>query len=368
MTDGSPLPHPDPSPAGGRAAHTLEQVRTTCLLVVTVLACGAALAWLRPVVVPFLVALALFYLLAPVRGWLVRRFGLKDGWAVAGTAVIGLAVVTMTGSLVWACVAQVARDADTYAERLAGLANDPRVGEFVERVGLERDPESGRVTLLTADRSRQWVKAGVGHLKEVLADTLLVLVFLLFMLLGGSAVRTRVGGLPEEAAARVRLYLVEMFGFSVLTGVLIGSVLGVLGVNFWLAFGFLAFVLNFIPTLGAIIAALLPVPVVLLDPGLAPWAKVLALTLPPAIHGLIANVIQPRFQSRTQGVHPVATMLAQIVFGMLWGPVGAVLAVPLAAVLKIAFERIPGGRPFARLLAGELVGEDAEGAAEPVVN
>jgi AI-2 transport protein TqsA len=278
-------------------------------------------------------------------------------WAGAfGAAVIGLGVVALTGVLVWGCVAEVTRDAELYSERATRLATDPALVSAVEWAGFERDSDSGRLVLVTRDQTRRLVRSTVGWLHELVTDTFLVLVFLLFMLAGGSGTRAGSGGLPEEAATRVRRYLIEMFAFSLVIGVAVGGILTALGVKFGLSFGFLAFVLNFIPTIGPIIAALLPVPVVLLDPGLPVWAKALALTVPPMIHGVVANVIQPQFQSRTQGVHPVVTMLALIVFGMLWGPVGAVLAVPLAAVLKIAFERIPGGRPFANLLAGRLEG------------
>jgi AI-2 transport protein TqsA len=336
--------------------YSLEQVRTTCLLVLTFLACGAVLSWLRPVVVPFLVALALFYLLSPLSGWLVRRTGVSPTVGVAGAAVIGLGFVAATGMLVWACAAQVTRDSDAYASRLIELSADPTVVRLIDWAGLERDPGSGRIVVITDDQTWRLVRSAVGWLQWLLADTFLVLVFLLFMLLGHPGAEAGARGLPEEAAARVRRYLTEMFMFSVVTGVLVGGILGLLGVRFWLSFGFLAFVLNFIPTIGPILATVLPAPAIFLDPELTDTAKVLAILLPSAVQIVIGNVIQPRFQSRTQGVHPVATMLALIVFGMLWGTVGAVLAVPLTAVLKIAFERIPGGRPFADLLAGRLEG------------
>jgi AI-2 transport protein TqsA len=369
MTDHPPRPEHAPLPApptGELSGYPLELARTTCLLVLTVLACAAALSWLRPVVVPFLVALALFYLLSPVREWLVRRFGASEMLGVLGAALCGSGVVAVVGALVWGCAVEVTRDSDVYAARLAELAADPTVTRLVEWAGIERDPGTGRIVLFTPDRSRRLVKAGVGWLEGLLVDTFLVLTFLLFMLMGGPGPRTGASrGLPAEAATRVRKYLIEMFVFSVVTGVLVGGILGVLGVKFWLSFGFLAFVLNFIPTIGPILATLLPLPAVFLDPELSATVKVLAVLLPGAVQVVIGNFIQPRFQSRTQGVHPVTTMLALIVFGMLWGPVGAVLAIPLTAILKIAFERIPGGQPFADLLAGRR-SEPAGPAAGPV--
>ena len=99
MTDDTPKPR-----------FTLEQVRTTCLLVLAVLAVGAALAWLKAVVVPFLVAVALYYVLAPVSDWLARRWGLRPGLAVTGSLLIGLAILAVVGLLVAACRGEVTRD------------------------------------------------------------------------------------------------------------------------------------------------------------------------------------------------------------------------------------------------------------------
>jgi AI-2 transport protein TqsA len=338
----------------GKPRFTLEQVRTTCLLVLAVLAVGAALAWLKAVVVPFLVAVALYYLLAPVSDWMARRWNLPPSAAVAGSLLVGLAIVVVVGLLVAACLLEVTRDSDIYARRLNELAADPGVIRVAAWLGMDPDPETGRVVLITAEQGRRLTRAAVGFLQEVLTDTVLVLAFLLFMLMGRVPEPARTDAMVSEAAARVRKYLAEMFAFSVLTGVLVGLILAVLGVRFSLSFGFLAFVLNFIPTLGPIAATLLPIPVAFLDPTLPVWAKVLAVVLPALVQAVIGTVVQPRFQSQTQGVHPVASMLSLVVFGMIWGLVGAVLAIPLIAVLKIAFERIPGGQPFADLLAGRL--------------
>jgi len=351
-------PPTPPAPAAG----TLELVRTTCLLILTVFASAAALMWLRPVVVPFLVALALHYLLTPVSGWLSRRGGFSDGFAVAGAAAVGLIALSAVGFLVWISAVELARGAETYAARIDALSSDPSFAKFVDWAGLPRDSETGRVVVVSPERTRQLVFAAVSWLQSAVADAFLALVFLLFLMLSGKSGPTpATRGLPTEAAERVRRYLAEMFVFSIVTGALVAVILGTLGVTLWLPFGFLAFVLNFIPAVGSLIATVLPIPVVLLDPELSTVSKVLAIALPATVQFLIGNVIQPRIQGRSQNLHPVVPLVALVVFGMLWGPVGAVLAVPTTAVLKIAFERIPGGRPFADLLEGRFEGStDAE--------
>jgi AI-2 transport protein TqsA len=340
----------------GLQGYSPESVRTTCLLVLTLLASSAALYWLRPVVVPFLVALALYYLLTPVSDWLVRKTGIPESLGVLGAALLGLVVVALTGFLIWVCVVEVIRDADVYSMRLTEALRDPRLTQLIQLAGFNHDADSGQVSLITPEQTRQLVLMAVGWLQTILTDTSLVIVFLVFMLMGRTGVAHKQSGLPEEVAQRVRRYLIEMFVFSAITGILVGGILGVLGINFWISFGFFAFVLNFIPTIGPILATLLPIPVVLIDPRLSVTVKVLAILLPALLQTVIGTIVQPRFQSRTQGIHPVATMMAIIVFGMLWGPVGAILAVPLAAILKITLVRIPGGKGFGNLLAGEFEG------------
>jgi len=117
----------------------------------------------------------------------------------------------------------------------------------------------------------------------VLSFVGLVLIFVLFLLLGPA----RASRWPRQSARRDRVagqrYILQMVGFSILTGVLVGVSLGLVGVKFAFAFGFIAFLLNFIPTVGPLAATLLPLPVVLLDDHMSPVAKILALALPAAV-------------------------------------------------------------------------------------
>jgi AI-2 transport protein TqsA len=122
--------------------------------------------------------------------------------------------------------------------------------------------------------------------------------------------------------------------------------------------------LNFIPTIGPLIATLLPLPVVLFAPesemGLT--QKVLAFALPTGIQ-LIGAVIQPRVQGGGQDLHPVTTMAALVFFGSIWGILGAALAVPLTGVIKIILERIPNTRPIADWMAGRFTTQHGAPAA-----
>jgi len=127
-----------------------------------------------------------------------------------------------------------------------------------------------------------------------------------------------------------------------------------LGVDLALMFGLLAFLLNFIPNIGSIIATLLPLPMVLVQSDATALSITLAVAVPGAVQLTVGNVIEPKLIGDALELHPVTVLLALILWGMLWGGVGMVLAAPLTAIIKILLDGTERTRPIARLLAGDL--------------
>jgi AI-2 transport protein TqsA len=140
---------------------------------------------------------------------------------------------------------------------------------------------------------------------------------------------------------------------SGITGVLVGLVLEFLGVEFGWMFGFLAFLLNFIPNVGSIIATILPLPVALIDPELGMISKVLVLAIPGSIQFVMGNLLQPKMMGESLDLHPVVVLLSLIFFGTIWGIIGMFLAVPITAVVKILLQRFGYTRAIADLFAGK---------------
>jgi AI-2 transport protein TqsA len=124
----------------------------------------------------------------------------------------------------------------------------------------------------------------------------------------------------------------------------------------WL-FGLLVFLLNFIPNIGSIVATLLPIPVAVTQ-FQDPWMVLAVVAIPGAIHLTIGNLIAPRLMGRGVELHPVTVLLALAFWGLLWGIVGMVLAVPIVAVVRIVLGRFGTTRPVAELLAGRLPGTE----------
>ena len=130
-----------------------------------------------------------------------------------------------------------------------------------------------------------------------------------------------------------------------------------LGVEFAIAIGLLAFLLNFIPNIGSVIATLLPVPILLLGDYSA-TTVFLVLSLTFVVQFTIGNVVEPKVLGKSLGLHPVVVLLGLVVFGVVfgvvWGIPGMFLSTPLIAVAKISISHNENGKSIAQLLEGDL--------------
>jgi AI-2 transport protein TqsA len=189
---------------------------------------------------------------------------------------------------------------------------------------------------------------------NILSNGLLVLVFAAFLLLGAPPQVSDATGVRGEIWASTRRYISATVLVSALTGVMVGFVLAVLNVELALVFGLLAFLLNFIPNIGSVIATLLPLPVVALSPHATLMRVLLVLALPGAVQFVLGNIVAPKLMGRSVKLHPVTVLLALIFWGVLWGVVGMFLAVPMTSVLRILLEKDEVTAPVARLMSGDM--------------
>merc|ERR1711994_120164 len=96
--------------------------------------------------------------------------------------------------------------------------------------------------------------------------------------------------------------------------------------------GVLTFFFNYIPNVGPLIATLLPIPLIILDPDLNSLVCVLALCLPMLVHAIVGNIIEPKVFGDSLELHPIVVLLALAFWYAIWGAPGAILSVPITAV------------------------------------
>ena len=329
-----------------------NRIQTACLLIISAVAIGVTLYMLRTVMVPFVLAIFSALGLGPLISFQRRYLYLPNPVAILTTFIIGLVVLSLLGGLITISLRQLSENADAYQQQINKLLDfvmakaekygvDP-VAIVKSMEGLPVKSVSGLLANLTKG------------IFDILSKGLLVLLFLFFLLLGSSPRAGPSRGVLAEIEHRVQRYIMAKTVVSAATGGVVGGILAFLGVDLALVFGLLAFLLNFIPSIGSIIATLLPLPMVLVNPASTPTTIALAIGLPGVSQFLIGSIIEPKVVGGTLNLHPATILISLIVWGMIWGIVGMFLAIPLTAVMQIFLARFEHTAPIAELLAGRL--------------
>ncbi len=192
-------------------------------------------------------------------------------------------------------------------------------------------------------------------------NILLVLLTVTFILLEASSfphkLRSILGD-PELAFPQVtkfvddiRRYMVIKTIISLIAGGIIGLWLFILGVDYPILWGFVAFLLHYVPNMGIIIAAIPAVLLAFLQLGMGPAALVAAGYF--VVGFTIGNVVEPRLMGRKLGLSTLVVFLSLMFWGSLLGLIGVILCVPLTMSLKFAFESSKGAQWIAILLGSE---------------
>jgi len=208
------------------------------------------------------------------------------------------------------------------------------------------------------------IKSFSGSFFSFLGNVMWVLLFMSFILAEyDSFARRLVGQLGDKNAKpvlqsigeinkSVQQYLGLKTLISFLTGTLVTIVLSIAGVDFALLWGVLTFVLNFIPTIGSIIATLPPIAITLFQSGSFGKTLIIGVLL-LCIQFLVGNVLEPKFMGRGLNLSPLVVLFSLIFWGWLWGIPGMLLSVPLTAAIRIALEQIDATRTVAVLISSK---------------
>lgn len=201
-------------------------------------------------------------------------------------------------------------------------------------------------------------KSLVFILVNAIGYTFVVMLFVLYMLFEDKY-ESEVGApmsVRRQIDDQIQRYLVTKTLISAVVGLLTYLVLGpLLQVKMAHLFGVVTFLMNFIPNVGAVVATLLPLPVVVLDENLSAISVLLAFLLPIAIHTVVGNIVEPIFFGQQMELHPIVVLLGLSFWFSIWGVPGAILSVPITAVMRIIVCNI--NHPYALFVKNLMEGK-----------
>ncbi|MDA7848232.1 AI-2E family transporter [Sulfurospirillum sp.] len=307
------------------------------------------------IVIPFLLSIFIATVSAPAIFWLEK---LKFPRILAFLSVLSFVIFILFG---FGYILSTSVD--------SFLSNTPQyTAKIMELVGSFKDVlDKFGIATSRADLEAMFDPSGFlnfagGFLKSfstVLSKSFIIFLGVTFMLFETSSLRTKMYLLSQQDEAhdnpfekfskKLNSYLAIKTIISLITGLIVTLGLTVIGVDFALLLGVIAFLLNYIPSIGSVIAAIPAVLVALvgLDMSSVIWVIALYLT----VNIVMGNVIEPRYMGKGLGLSVVVIFFSLIFWGWVLGSVGMFLAVPLSMTIKIAFESNPSTQAIAMLLS-----------------
>lgn len=314
----------------------------------------AGLKLASAVFVPVTIALFLALVSLPLMLWLIRH-RVPRVLAVTITVLADVAVIVFFAALLTIAIDDVSEEFPRLQPELEAMVD--RAVTWLEARGF---PASDWISPASFTPGPLVDLAGstfVGVASFVTAVVLVVLL-VLFMLLESlefgdkmaSALRTDRGVLARYSriTGDLQRYLVLKTLISLVTGLSLGIWVGMLGLAFPVFWGFLAFLLNFIPNVGSVLAALPPIALSAIQLG---TPRTLAVAAGYAGFNLLwGNIVEPNLMGRRLRLSPLVVFVSLVFWGWVWGPAGMVLSVPITMAFKIAFENSSNLKWLALLL------------------
>ena len=356
----------EPEPGGRDGDHEMPLPRnwnTVFLGILTMIAVLTCLYVARNIVLPVVLALVLKLLFQPLVKLLERIRIPKIGGALISLLLllgvfVGLGALLSSPASRWA--EQLPQAWPMLQQRFAVLQKPiAHLEHVLDSMGVHLDGGdsflSHPVSMVTD------VFSGTGTVASNLLETLLVLFYLLVF--GETFLRRLVEVLPrfddKREAVEISMHMERDLSAYLLTITIINAVVGcatalvmwVCGVPGPILWGVVAFCLNFVPILGPFFGILMFLAVGIVTDGFE-WISILPACLYFGIHVAEGEIITPMLVASRFTINPVAVMLSLIFWYWMWGVAGAILAVPMLAIVKIIFDRLRPFRAFGHLLEG----------------
>ncbi len=355
------------SASEGKATRSSAATYLVSAASLVVIVAGLKIA--RPLLLP-LVASAFLAALTTPAVFLLRARKIPPPLSVPLILLLVLLVTAGIGAFLGTSVNQFVAAAPTYQERLNGMVR--AFSNWLGEYGVSLSSQE-LLDMIQPGSAIQIAGSTLSEVAGLLSNTLLVTLTTVFILFEVTELpqkfRLALGrpdaDLREHAriVLQIKDYVVLKTYVSLGTGALVAGALWLLGVDFPLLWGFLAFLLNYIPNIGSIIAA---IPAVLL--ALVQFGPGRALVVAGAFVGVnmvIGNLVEPRVMGRQFGLSALVVFLSLIFWGWLWGPLGMLLSVPLTMIVRIVLANGEQTRPFAILMGNLSKAESSDNGASP---
>lgn len=322
---------------------------------------GFLLIYLKSFLIPFVFSLAIWFLIRKFRRVIISAVKMPFWLGSFLASMVILALLSFFSQLLTFQVKAfiTPENLDKYnanfqliSQKFVGL-----VGDQALQSGLSRIQDFNLAELISN---------ALGVLTNLLGNSFMVILYLLFLILEENVIKLKFRAIYHDKSKReaalsvfrqiiksVENYITLKTVVSFITGLASYFGLLILQIDFPIFWALLIFLLNYIPTIGSLIATLFPALMALMQYPDQPVKSLLVLVIIGSIQVIVGNVIEPRVMGDNLNISPLVVILSLTLWGTLWGVVGMILSVPIMVVLIIVFSKIPSTRNLAVMMSSD---------------
>lgn len=325
-----------------------NRVVTGSQVIIVIFVAGVVLRLAKPVLFPFFLAIFLSFILSPALDSLTR-LKIPKAISILFILVVTFFVIYLMGYLFYSSGKTFASEFPKYGQKISSILSSFQ--EKFKLSGYARDPLEW-VGDLDINRIGGLILSSLGPFFSFISNLFLIFVFVIFIMAGRGKTRVKIKNsfnshrgekiisVIQNIDHQIQKYLAIKTVVSFFTGAIVTLVLTIFGVDFAIVFGFMTFLLNYIPTVGSIIATALPLIIAAFQFDNL-WPAFWLFIILGTIQMTMGNFVEPRLIGEGLGLSPLVVLFSLFFWGWLWGIPGMILAIPIAAVIKIVCSNIP---------------------------
>lgn len=314
------------------------------------------------VLIPIVVAILLSCVLAPVANLLNKKLKIPYYLCVVLGLLILILIVFVVGTILFSSLRTIFAQYPKYEQRFMSIYET-----IAEMFDLSFDRDLGLATNLwnqamVRDFIQNFALSFSAKAINLVKDILMTFLFMLFFmsefrnlnekieLAFADILPDKIRNVIANVINQITRYMSVKFYVSLITGVIVYLGCICVHMDFPIVWAFLAFIMNFIPTIGSILSTVLTSLFALLQfwPSMTEFIVILLVML--GVNMIIGNIIEPKIQGENLGLSPFVIIISLSIWGWIWGFVGMILAVPIMVVVKIICENVDMLSPISILL------------------
>lgn len=320
---------------------------------------------LKGILVPITIAIFLTFFFHPILTFLNIRLKIPKTISLIIIFIINFGVFYLLGLLVVSNIKGFTERADFYAQNLGIFLSsllqpfNITLSEFANFLNVQLEALD-TTSIIKEVFNLGILQSLISSFSSIMGDFFIVMIFWIFMIMGKEKFderlrfafmknQTSVDNHLKEINGQLQSYILYKTLISAVTGALFTFVLLLYGVDFAVFWGFLAFLLNYIPNIGSLLATIFPILIALLEYGLGITTISLSALL-VAVQFIMGNLVEPKLLGERMDLSPVFVLFSLFFWGWIWGIVGMFLAVPIASVIKIFCSNIEPLKPIAIII------------------